>query len=219
MDFARSLASWFSLPRPFNGNILPSRQQSGNEQSTCCLIKDRPFSEVINVQIPDSHYISDLKLLVKEGASSSLLQGVNTDDLVIYNVSIANRDNTSLYKVYQRINKGDVSVSIADSMATIGSVFPRRDPGHVHVVVGFPDKPGKLLARPLAHICLLDANPWVCFTQRRVSSRSTRNYGEKLRGSLASKILPSRFLNHSFTWSPGIDPRWNPRLSPSPHYT
>ena len=148
MDFARSLASWFSLPRPFNGNILPSRQQSGNEQSICCLIKDRPFSEVINVQIPDSHYISDLKLLVKEGASSSSLQGVNTDDLVIYNVSIANRDNTSLDKLYQRINKGDVSVSIADSMATIGSVFPRRDPGHVHVVVGFPDKPGKLLARP-----------------------------------------------------------------------
>ena len=135
-------------------------------ESIFCLIKGEPFSKFINVQITGRSSIYDLKVLVKKEAGLSL-QGVNPDDLVIYNVSIASEDYAALFEVCQQINKGNVSVSIADSMATIDSVFPRLDPDHVHVVVEVPDKPGKPLDRPtrlLVHIHYLpDAHPWVFF--------------------------------------------------------
>ena len=70
----------------------------------------------------------------------SALREVDAAELVLYSVSIAEGDDAGLDEVYQKIDKGDLSLPVLSPMATVGQTFPLPASKKVRILVRIPSK-------------------------------------------------------------------------------
>ena len=104
-----------------------------------CLLEGDDFQKSFPVKIDKYETIGYLKEAIKEKRKSVLL-GVDAADLVLYCVSVRNRDNDSLEELYQKIDQGDDSLSEPETTDTISETFPSPLLRHIHVLVRAPSK-------------------------------------------------------------------------------
>lgn len=99
-----------------------------------CLLKPEPFFNAFPVQARSGQDISDLRESIKKKRILALRE-VNATELVLYSVSIANKDDATLEELYRKIDEGDPSLSVLSPVATVGQSFPLAAPDKVQVVV------------------------------------------------------------------------------------
>jgi hypothetical protein len=105
--------------------------------SLFCILKGESFVDVFSVEVGDTDYVSDLKLLIRKELQPPINQ-VDPTFLMVYSFSIPQRDYHALEKCYRLIDQGEIlSVNPWD---LVKYVFDLRPAMSIKVVVNVSGK-------------------------------------------------------------------------------